>query len=66
MTVTVAGKDGDKTYTCTSTTKVVKDGAPAQFSDITVGELIYGAYKQDGDKMTATKIMIGKPKKKAE
>jgi Domain of unknown function (DUF5666) len=65
MTVTVTAKDGDKTITVTSDTKITKDGADAQFSDITVGEMIIAACKQDGDKLTATKIMIGKAKKKA-
>ena len=66
MTVTVAGKAGDNTYTVTSDTKITKDGQPATFADITVGTAIHGAYKKDGDKMTATMIGIGKGKKKAE
>ena len=66
MTVTVTGKAGDSTYTVTSDTKITKDGAPATFADITVGEMIGGTYKKDGDKMYATKIVIGKAKKKAE
>ncbi len=66
MTVTVGGKGGDKTYTVTSETKIMKDGAPATFADIKVGEFISGAYKLDGDKMIATRITIIKPKKKSD
>jgi hypothetical protein len=66
MTVTVTGKAGDKTYYVTSDTKIAKDGAPAAFADITVGEVVYGTYKKDGDKMNAVKITIGKPKKTAQ
>lgn len=66
MTVTVTSKAGDNTYTVTSDTKIAKDGQPATFADITVGTAIHGAYKKDGDKMTATMIGIGKGKKKAE
>ena len=66
MTVTVTGKAGDNTYNVTSDTKIMKDGAPATFADITVGEMVYGTFKKDGDKMNAVKITIGKAKKKAE
>jgi len=63
MTVTV----GTKTYTVTSDTKIVKDGKPAAFADITVGEVIGGGYKKDASgTLTATKITIGGKKKKSE
>ena len=67
MAVTVSTKaGGTETYTCTSDTKITKEGQPATFADITVGTAIHGAFKKDGDKMTATMIAIGKGKKKAE
>jgi len=67
MTVTVSTKKGgDQTFTVTSDTKITKNDASVTFADITVGEVVSVASKKDGDKMTATKITIGKPKKKAE
>lgn len=68
MTVTV----GSLTINVTSETKISKEGKPATFSDITVGEKISGAYqKDDAGKMTASVIHIGGgkaegKKKKAE
>jgi hypothetical protein len=68
MTVTV----GKMTINVTSETKISKEGKPAAFSDITVGEKISGAYqKDDAGKMTASVIHIGGgkaegKKKKAE
>jgi hypothetical protein len=67
MTVTVSTKKGgDQTFTVNTDTKISKNDASATFADITVGEVVSVASKKDGEKMTATKITIGKPKKKAE
>lgn len=61
MTVTV----GTKTYTATSDTKITKDGQPATFADITVGETVgITSKKGEGDKLNATAIRIGAAKKK--
>ena len=67
MTLTVSTKKGgDQTYAVTSDTKIMKDKAPATFADITVGEFVFGTYKQDGTNMIASRITIGKHKKKSE
>ena len=64
MTVTVnTKKGGDQTYTVNSDTKIMKDGVAAKLADIAVGDVISGAYKEDGGKMIATKINVGKPGK---
>jgi len=64
MTFTV----GETTIAITSATKITKDGQPAVFSDITVGETVHGAYKKNAEgKCTATSVKIGAAKaKKAE
>ena len=61
MTFTI----GTRTFDIASTTKITKDGKPAVFSDITVGEYVTGSYKKGGDgKLTASSVKIGAPKKK--
>lgn len=61
MTFTV----GTMTIACTSETKIMKDGQPAGFADITAGATVSGAYKKDADgKLTATTVRIGEKKKK--
>lgn len=58
---------GTTTVAVASTTKITKDGKPAVFSDITVGEAVRGTYKKDGEgKFTAISVMIGEKKKKAD
>ena len=62
MTFTV----GTMTFAVTSNTKITKDGKPATFAEITVGENIGGAYKKDAaGKLDATSVRIGEKKKKA-
>jgi len=57
---------GTMTINVTSETKIKKDGEPATFSDITVGETIAGAYKKDdAGKINATSLRIGEKKKAA-
>jgi len=61
MTFTV----GTMTIGVGSATKITKEGKPAVFSDITVGENVTGSYKKDDEgKMTASSVKIGTPKKK--
>jgi hypothetical protein len=58
---------GSLTIAVTSETKITKAGQPATFADITVGELVGGAYKKDAaGKLNATTIRIGGKKKTAE
>jgi len=61
MTFTV----GSMTIAVTSETKIVKDGTPAVFSDITVGASVTGSYKKDAEgKLSANSVKIKEPKKK--
>lgn len=61
MTFTV----GTMTIAVGSSTKIMKDGKPAVFSDITVGESVSGSYKKDdAGKLNATSVKIGGAKKK--
>ena len=63
MTLTV----GKRTFEVTSETKITKDGKPAILGDLAVGDKVGGAYKKDGDKLTATTINAGKkPAKKSK
>jgi len=60
MTFTV----GTTTIAVASTTKITKDGKPAVFSDITVGEAVKGSYKKDGEgKYTAASVTVEEKKK---
>jgi hypothetical protein len=60
MTFTV----GTLTLGVTSTTKLTKDGKPAVFADITVGQNVSGSYKKDeAGKLLAASVKIGVPKK---
>lgn len=44
----------------TPETKITKDGKPAIFADISVGEVVHGSYKKDAEgKLNATLIRIG-------
>ena len=60
MTLTV----GTNTVNVTSKTKIIKDGKPATLTDITVGDMVHGAYKKSDGKMDATVIHVGEMKKK--
>ena len=56
MTVTLTSQ----TFKISSETKILKEGKPATFADITVGEKISGQYKKDeAGKLDATVIHIG-------
>jgi hypothetical protein len=59
MTFTV----GDSTVAVSSSTKITKNGQPAVFADITVGETVASAYKKDdAGKLNATSVRIGAKK----
>lgn len=58
-------KVGERTFDITSKTKITKNGEPATLSDITVGEMVGGAYKKGADgKLEATSVKVGGKKKK--
>ena len=62
MTFTV----GETTLNVTSATKITKEGNPAVFADITVGQTVSCAYKKDdAGKLNATSVRIGAKKKAA-
>ena len=61
---TMTFKVGALTLGITSATKLSKEGQPAMFSDISVGQHVSGAYKKDeAGKLNATSVRIGAPKK---
>ncbi len=63
---TMTFKVGTMTIAVTSNTKITKDGKPATFAEITVGENIGGACKKvAAGKLDATSVRIGEKKKKA-
>ncbi len=56
MTLTV----GEQSFTATSDTKVSKNGNPATFADLAVGDSVSVSYKKgEADKLTATSITVG-------
>ena len=62
MTFTV----GESTAVVTSATKITKDGQPAVFADITVGQTVACAYKKDdAGKLNAISVRIGAKKQAA-
>jgi len=67
MTVTLEGKTKERVVAVTSETKISKDGKPATFGDIAVGETIRGTVKKDAEgKEHAATVLIGAPPAKKE
>jgi hypothetical protein len=64
-TLTLKGKDKDRVLNITDSTKITKDGAPADLSAVTAGEEVRGQATKNGDKWDATSVMIG-PKAASE
>ncbi|MBI3878059.1 MAG: hypothetical protein HY300_19215 [Verrucomicrobia bacterium] len=66
-TVTLSGKTA-RVLQVSSQTRIEKDGKPATFDDIKVGEEVTGSYKKVEDKLEASLIRIGgpAPKKKGD
>ncbi len=61
MTFTV----GQRTFVVTSATKIIKDGKPAVFSDLAVGQKVGGSYKRAADgKLDVATVRVGEKKKK--
>src|SRR4029453_7026774 len=58
-TFTLKGKDKDRVFSITESTKITKDGAPADLSAVTAGEEVRGQATKSGDKWEATSVMIG-------
>jgi hypothetical protein len=67
MTITLEGKEKERVVAVTSETKISKDGKPATFGDITVGETIRGQVKKDdAGKEHAVSVLIGAAPAKKE
>lgn len=61
-TFTIEGKKASKTIKVTDKTTVTKDGAPAQFSELTDDTLVTGSYwKHEDGTMEAKTLKIGGP-----
>ena len=61
MTFTI----GKRTFVVTPATKLIKDGQPAVFSDLTAGEKVGGSYKKAADgKLEVATLRIGEKLKK--
>jgi hypothetical protein len=58
-TITLRGRDGDKTVTVDSTTLITRDGKPAVFEDIKTGEVAAISTFTLADKLTAVSVKIG-------
>jgi hypothetical protein len=70
-TLTIKGKEKDRTIHITSQTKLTKDGQPAVFGDAVPGEEVAGSVRENADgKIEAVSVRFGakasdksKPKK---
>ena len=62
-TVTLEGKEKSRTFQVTSETKIHKGEKPATLDDVTVGEVVTGAYKDNEGKLETLTLNIGKPAK---
>lgn len=66
-TITVGGKEKDRTFSVTSETRIKKDGKPATLADAKVGDEVGGYGTKDGDKVTLKSLRIGpKPEGKGD
>ncbi|MDB6026490.1 MAG: hypothetical protein JWM68_2713 [Verrucomicrobiales bacterium] len=66
-TITVAGKEKDRTFFVTSKTKIIKDNKPATLSDAKVGDEVGGYAVMVGDKAELGTLRVGpKPEGKAD
>jgi hypothetical protein len=59
-TITIKGKERDRTFHVTSNTKLTKEGKPAILNDAVVGEAVAGLAKENADgKLEALSIRFG-------
>ena len=59
MTLTLEGKEKNRTFRITSETKIAKDGKPAVFGDLAVGETVGGSYREASGKMEVLTLNVG-------
>ncbi len=66
LTITLAGKEKPRVITVGSKTLIEKDGKPATFSQVAVGDYAKGRLEKDGEKEVLVKATFGPaPEKKA-
>lgn len=67
MTITLEGKESQRVFQVTPSTKIIKTGKPASLDDAVVGEDVGGAYrKNEQGKMEALSLRLGAKPEKAE
>jgi hypothetical protein len=58
-TFSIKGKTNERVFSVTDSTKITKDGAPADISAVTAGEDVRGQATKNGDKWDAVSVMVG-------
>jgi Cu/Ag efflux protein CusF len=66
MTVTLGGKERDRTFTVTEQTKVKKAGQPVRIEDVRVGESVGGLARANGDKWEVVTLNVSEKPEKAQ
>jgi hypothetical protein len=57
-TVTLGGKEKDRTFTLTDLTKIKKNGQAAKLADVLVGESVGGLARANGDKWEVVTLNV--------
>ena len=65
MTITLEGKEKNRTISVTSKTKIMKAGKPATFDDARVGDEVAGQLRDTDGKLEASSLQLG-PKRSEE
>ncbi len=58
-TFSIKGKERERVFTVTDSTKITRDGAVAEFSGIAAGEEVRGQAERNGEKWQAVSVMTG-------
>ena len=66
MTVTLGGKEKDRTFSVTEQTKVKKNGQPAKLADVRVGESVGGLARANGEKWEIVTLNVIEKAEKAQ
>ena len=66
MTITLEGKEKNRTISVTSKTKIMKAGKPATFDDARVGEEVAGQLRNTDGKLEASSLRLGPKPEKAK
>jgi Cu/Ag efflux protein CusF len=65
-TVTLGGKEKDRTFAVTDLTKIKKNGQAAKIEDVRVGESVGGLARANGDKWEVVTLNVGEKPDKAQ